>query len=112
VIADGREATPADFTPQAIASLAALRAEVTVREGAEFSLRYPRHFGARLNGLELIDTRGDPERPLDRSGLIAKLAMLVDWGGLPASEADRAAALVLHGDDVGGIIALLTDWTA
>jgi 2-methylcitrate dehydratase PrpD len=112
VIADGREATPADFTPQAIASLAALRAEVTVREGAEFSLRYPRHFGARLNGLELIDTRGDPERPLDRGGLIAKLAMLVDWGGLPASEADRAAALVLHGDDVGGIIALLTDWSA
>jgi 2-methylcitrate dehydratase PrpD len=112
VIADGRRATPADFTADAIAELAPLRALVKVREGADFTARYPAHFGARLNGLELVDTRGDPERPLDEAGLIAKLTMLVEWGGLPASEAERAARLALHGDDIGAIIALLDEWAA
>lgn len=110
VIADGRAATPADFTPEAIAALASLRAQVTVREDVAMTARYPAHFGARVNGLELADTLGDPERPLDDAGLLAKLAMLVDWGGLPASEAERAAAVALHGDDVGDVLNLLTDW--
>lgn len=112
VIAAGRLATPADFTLAAIADLADLRAQVVVAECPAISARYPAHFGARLNGLELVDTLGDPERPLDGAGLVAKLAMLVEWGGLPPAEAERAAALVLEGDDVGAIIALLTDWTA
>jgi 2-methylcitrate dehydratase PrpD len=47
VIADGRSATPADFTPEAIAALAPLRAQVTVREAPEITARYPDHFGAR-----------------------------------------------------------------
>ncbi len=112
VIAAGREATPQDFTPQAIAELAELRAAVQVAECPAISARYPAHFGARLNGLELVDTLGDPERPLDLAGLNAKLAMLVAWGGLPAAEAERAAALALDGDSVAGLIALLADWTA
>lgn len=112
VIADGRSATPADFTLEAIAALAEMRAQVVVRESPDFTSRYPAHFGARLNGLELVDTRGDPERPLDQAGLRAKLETLVAWGGLPPQEAERAAALVLHGDDVGAVIAMLTEWTA
>ncbi|WP_238550667.1 MmgE/PrpD family protein [Blastomonas sp. AAP53] len=48
VIADGRNATPEDFTPEAIAALADKRALVTVRETAEFTDRYPEHFGARV----------------------------------------------------------------
>ncbi|OSZ70634.1 hypothetical protein CAP39_06595 [Sphingomonas sp. IBVSS1] len=112
VIAAGRLATPADFTLAAIAELADLRAQVTVAECHAITSRYPAHFGARLNGLERVDTLGDPERPLDVEGLTGKLAMLAAWGGLPASEADRAAALVLDGDDVGAVIAMLTEWTA
>jgi 2-methylcitrate dehydratase PrpD len=112
VIAAGRQATPADFTLAAIAELADLRAQVTVAECQTITARYPAHFGARLNGLELVDTLGDPERPLDVEGLTGKVAMLAAWGGLPAAEADRAAALVLDGDDVGAVIAMLTEWTA
>ncbi len=112
VIAAGRSATPQDFTPAAIAELAGLRAQVTVAEDLAMTRRYPAHFGARLNGLELIDTLGDPERPLDLAGLKAKLVMLAAWGELPAEAAEQAAMLVLDGDDVGAVIALLAEWTA
>ena len=97
---------------QAIAELADLRAKVTVAEDPGITARYPAHFGARLNGLELADTLGDPERPLGEAGLKAKLAMLVAWGGLAPEQARRAADLVLHGDDVGPVIELLAAWAA
>ena len=110
VIADGRNATPADFTLEAIAALAPLRAHVTVAEAPEITARYPAHFGARLNSFELIDTRGDPERPVGEADIIAKMHMLAAWGGLAASEADRAADLALQGDDAGAIVAMLEEW--
>ncbi len=110
VIADGRGATPADFTPEAIAALAPLRAQVTVREDEAITARYPAHFGARLNGFELVDTRGDPERPVGEADIIAKMHMLAQWGGLPAEEADRAVELALRGDDAGAIARMLDDW--
>ena len=110
VIADGRNATPADFTPQAIAALAPLRAQVTVAEDPAITARYPSHFGARVNGLELIDCRGDPERPVTEADIVAKMHMLAQWGGLAASEADRAADLALRGDDAGAIVAMLEEW--
>ena len=110
VIADGRNATPADFTPEAIAALAPLRAQVTVAEAPEITARYPAHFGARVNGLELTDCRGDPERPVGEADIIAKMHMLAAWGGLPAEEADRAVELTLRGDDAGAIHAMLGEW--
>ena len=110
VIADGRNATPADFTPDAIAALAPLRAQVTVAEDPAITARYPAHFGARLNGFELQDCRGDPERPVTEADIIAKVHMLAEWGGLPEAEADRAVDLALHGDDAGAIVAMLEDW--
>ena len=110
VIADGRDATPADFTMEAIAALAPLRAQVTVAEAPEITARYPAHFGARLNGFELQDCRGDPERPVGEADIVAKMHMLAAWGGLPASEADRAADLALRGDDAGAIVAMLEEW--
>jgi 2-methylcitrate dehydratase PrpD len=110
VIADGRNATPADFTIEAIAALASLRAQVTVAEAPEITARYPAHFGARLNGLELVDARGDPERPVGEADIVAKMHMLAAWGGLPPAEADRAADLALRGDDAGAIAAMLEEW--
>jgi 2-methylcitrate dehydratase PrpD len=110
VIADGRNATPADFTIEAIAALASLRAQVTVAEAPEITARYPAHFGARLNGLELVDARGDPERPVGEADIVAKMHMLAAWGGLAPSEADRAAELALRGDDAGAIVAMLEEW--
>ena len=112
VIADGRNATPADFTAIAITALAPLRAQVIVAEAPEITARYPAHFGARLNGFELVDTRGDPERPVGEADIIAKMRMLAEWGDLTASEADRAADLALRGNDGGAIVAMLEDWLA
>jgi 2-methylcitrate dehydratase PrpD len=110
VIADGRDASPADFTLEAIAALTPLRAQVTVAEHPDFTARYPDHFGARIGDFTLIDTRGDPERPVTEADIIAKLRMLVAWGGLPDTEADRAVELALHGDDAGTIVTMLEDW--
>lgn len=110
VIADGRAATPADFTPEAIATLAPLRAQVTVAEAPEITARYPAHFGARVNGFELADTRGDPERPVSEDDIVAKMAMLAEWGGLAKSEADRACRLALEGADAHEIIDMLEEW--
>ncbi len=110
VIADGRNASPADFTLKAIAALAPLRAQVTVSEHPDFTARYPDHFGARIGDVTLIDTRGDPERPVTQADIIAKMHMLAEWGGLPASEADRAVDLALNGDDAEAIVAMLEEW--
>ncbi len=110
VIADGRDASPVDFTPEAIAALSDLRQKVTVTFSPEIDARYPAHFGARVNGFELVDTRGDPERPVTQADIIAKLRTLIAWGGLAAKEADRAAELALHGNDARAITAILKDW--
>lgn len=110
VIADGRGATPEDFTLQAISALAPLRAQVSVAEDAAITARYPAHFGARLNHLELTDTRGDPERPVTQTDIVAKMEMLARWGGLPPAEAERASRLALEGSDATAIVAMLEDW--
>ena len=112
VIAAGRSAEAQDFTPASIAELAELRAQVTVREDPAITARYPAHFGARVNGLELADTRGDPERPVDLEAMLAKLRSLVAWGGLAPSEADRAAELALEGSDAEALVIMLEDWLA
>lgn len=110
VVAAGRAAEAQDFTPEAIAQLADLRAQVEVREAPEITARYPAHFGARVNGFELVDCLGDPERPVSEEQLVGKLHSLARYGGLPASEAERAARLALEGDDPQAIDALLEDW--
>ena len=110
VIASGGNATPADFTSSRIAELTGLRAQVTVAEHPEFTARYPDHFGARIGDVTLVDTRGDPERPMTEANIIAKLRTLVAWGGLADAEADRAIELALHGDDAGAIVAMLEEW--
>jgi len=100
VIADGRNATPRDFTSDSIAALADLRAKVTVAEAPEITARYPAHFGARLNGFELIDTRGDPERPVSEADIVAKFRMLAASGGVPESTATTVERRVLKGKGV------------
>lgn len=110
VVADGRNAGPQDFTPAAIAALADLRVQVSVSEDLAITARYPAHFGARVNGHELIDTLGDPERPMSEAQLITKLEVLTRWGGLGTGEADRAARIALTSDDAGELDRLLEDW--
>jgi len=110
VVADGRKAEPEDFTTEAIAALAPLRAEVTVAEDPAITARYPAHFGARVNGLELVDTLGDPERPVSEEHIVAKMHCLARWGGLPASAAERAVRLALEGEDAAAIDAMLEEW--
>jgi 2-methylcitrate dehydratase PrpD len=110
VVADGRRADPEDFIPEAIAALAPLRAQVSVAEDPAITARYPAHFGARVNGLELVDTRGDPERPVSAEDIVAKMHSLTRWGGLAAGEAERAVRLALEGDDGAAIDAMLEEW--
>jgi 2-methylcitrate dehydratase PrpD len=112
VIAAGRDAAPADFTAEAITALSALRAQVAIAEAPELTARYPAHFGARLNNIELVDCRGDPERPVGEPDIVAKMHMLADWGGLGAAEANRAAELALRGNDAVAIVAMIADWLA
>lgn len=110
VVADGRKAEPADFTETAIAELADLRAQVSVAEDPAITARYPAHFGARANGFELVDTLGDPERPVGEDAIIAKMYSLAEWGGLGRKDADQAVDVALAGDNVMTVHALLQDW--
>ena len=110
VIADERDAEPQDFEPAAIAALAPLRAQVDVSTDTTISERFPTHYGARVNGFELVDTRGDPERPVGEEQIVAKLRSLVAWGGLPSEETDRVQSLAMHGDDARAIRDMLADW--
>jgi len=104
----------ADFETAAIEALAGSRTRVKVTEGPDISARYPDHFGARITcageTIELVDTRGDPERPLSMEGIIEKAQSLIAWGGLPTKEADRAVDLTLNGDDAVAINKMLMDW--
>ncbi|QIG53546.1 MmgE/PrpD family protein [Altererythrobacter sp. BO-6] len=111
VVADGRSAEPQDFAADAIAALADLRAQVTAAEDSAITARYPAHFGARVNGLELVDTLGDPERPIGERELIAKMHSLARWGGLPESEAHKAVSLALHEHDAAALDTLIEEWT-
>lgn len=105
--------TLADFEPDAIAALAGVRAGVTVGEDPAITARYPDHFGATVyagNDSEaLIDTLGDPERPLPRDGIIAKARALFAWGGLDPAQAERGVTLALDGDDAEGIVGWLEE---
>lgn len=110
VVADGREAEPQDFTEDAIAALAPFRTQVSVAEDPAITARYPAHFGARVNGFELIDTLGDPERPVNEARIIEKMHSLARWGGLSTDHAQRAVTLALEGDDPEAIDAMLVEW--
>lgn len=103
----------ADFEPEAIAALAPLRALVTVREDPAITARYPAHFGARVTAgaasVELVDTRGDPERPVGEAGVIEKARALFSWGGLSDDQAEQGIALALDGDDAEAIVVWLDE---
>lgn len=119
VVAVKGRPTLADFEPGALAAFAAARARVTVARADDLDAAYPAHFGARVRAGGRValaaDALGDPENPVDRAGLEAKLRALVAWGGLPPSEADAAIALVLDGTDdapLAPLLALIARWTA
>lgn len=104
----------ADFEPDAIAGLADIRRRICVKEAAEITQRYPRHYGARVScggeSVGLVDALGDPERPMDESQIIDKARALMAWGGLKTDDADHAIHLALEGDDCAGIAAMLGGW--
>lgn len=105
--------TLADFEPDAIAALADARAQVRVREGAAITARYPAHFGATVRACgddeTLVDTLGDPERPLSGDGVIDKARALFAWGQLCPEQADLGVTLALEGDDPSAIVRWLDD---
>jgi len=112
VVLAGRNAEPQDFTMQAVADLADLRAQVSVTEDPALTARYPAHFGARVNGLELIDARGDPERPVSAKDIAGKMLTLAKWGGLGKPEGDKAVSLALEHNDAAAIDTMLEGWLA
>ncbi|MFN3945130.1 MAG: MmgE/PrpD family protein [Allosphingosinicella sp.] len=101
------------FEDLADAQVAALRGQVDVVESAEFTARYPDHFGAKVSAggasVELVDTRGDPERPLAPAAIGAKALSLMAWGGI--TDGARAVhAALSHDGDAAPLVALLEDW--
>jgi len=111
LVAAGRNVEAQDFTLEAIVELADLREQVVVREDPAITARYPAHFGARVNGYEILDTLGDPERPIALDDLVAKMHSLARWGGLGKQAADRAIALALEQEDAAALDALVEEWT-
>jgi 2-methylcitrate dehydratase PrpD len=113
VVAERGAPRLADFEPDAIAALAHARARVRVAEGSDIGARYPGHFGARVTAggrsVELIDTLGDPERPLSDKAIIEKAKALMDWGGVGA-DAEEAVTACLDGNDRLAVFALLERW--
>lgn len=103
----------ADFEPDAIAALAEARGRVRVREDGAITARYPAHFGATVDAggdrEALVDTLGDPERPLSQGGVIDKAHALFAWGQLDTEQADRGVTLALDGDDAAAIVAWLDE---
>ena len=112
VVADGRDAKPEDFSPEVITHLAELRAHVSVAEDTAISDRYPAHFGARVNGHEIVDTLGDPERPMSQIQIVEKMRTLAQWGGVTAENADRAVEQALHAFDASRLDEMLAEWTS
>ncbi len=111
----------ADFEPAALAdpALAAARARVVLAENSTFTAAYPAHFGASVTAggaqAAVDDALGDPENPIDLPALLDKFRALVAWGGLSASEAEAAIALVLHSADEAAaapLLALVERWLA
>ncbi|WP_448578763.1 MmgE/PrpD family protein [Thermaurantiacus sp.] len=120
VAARGRP-TLADFDEEALedTTLAAVRARVSCSVDPALDAAYPAHYGARVEagGASALvrDAWGDPEHPVDDAALIAKLKMLVAWGGLPANEAEAAIAIAFAAPDDQGpddLMALLDRWLA
>jgi 2-methylcitrate dehydratase PrpD len=114
IVASSGVPTLADFEPAVIKKLAKARAKVTVRECKDISARYPEHYGARVTCdgqvVEMIDTLGDPERPMSEAQIIDKAGALMAWGGLSKKQADKAVKLALEGDDPGAIHKMLAKW--
>ncbi len=109
----------ADFEPAVLSEFAAGRARVTVVQSPAFDAAYPAHFGARIaasgQATTAHDALGDPEMPVGRVEITAKLAALCAWGGLEAGESDAALALVMDSPDdapVAPLHALLDRWMA
>ena len=79
-------------------------------EDRVITARYPAHFGARVNGFELVDTLGDPERPVTRERIVEKMYTLAKWGELDKAQVKRAVDLVLTSDDAAAIDQMLAGW--
>lgn len=104
----------ADFELPAIRKLAKARARVTVRECKDITARYPQHYGARVTCnsqvVEMIDSLGDPERPMSEAQIVDKARALMDWGGISDKQGRKAVKLALEGDDVGAVRRMLRKW--
>lgn len=113
IVADSGVPRHDDFHAGAIAATSETRARISVREVAEFTGRYPAHFGARVRcgGEEatLHDTLGDPERPMARDEIVAKAKALIVLGGRGA-DLDRTVAAALEGNDTAALAGILEGW--
>ncbi|WBH18008.1 MmgE/PrpD family protein [Sphingomonas radiodurans] len=114
IVTERGEPTLTDFEPDSFDALADARAHVTVREDAGFTARYPAHFGASVRSergeVVLIDTLGDPERPMNRDAIVAKARALLAWGGVDGAGIDAALAAALDSNDPDEARAWIAAW--
>jgi 2-methylcitrate dehydratase PrpD len=116
VVAERGEPMLADFEMDSVKALKKARGRVSVVESKAITKRYPDHYGARVTcggeAVELIDTRGDPERPLSTEGVIEKAHALMAWGGLSKKQAGKAVLHALEGDDPVKTARMVGKWLA
>lgn len=105
------------FTTTVIADpvIAALRGQVSVREDAAATARYPARFGASAMAVlqdgarleaDMPDALGDPERPVTPGDIETKARKLMAWGGLTPAQADRLCAACLGLGDTADVAQL------
>jgi 2-methylcitrate dehydratase PrpD len=114
IVMERGEPSLADFEPDSFDALAQARAQVTVREGSDFTSRYPAHFGAAIRSTSgevvRIDTLGDPERPMDRDAIVAKATALLSWGGVSDAGIDAALTAALDSEDRRAALDWIETW--
>jgi len=99
----------AAFDVPALPGYADLRALAEVNESADFTARYPAHFGARVTvtlehgdkiAATVSDAWGDSENPMAAADILTKFQTLTAWAGVARAEVQElhAATMALAED--------------
>lgn len=113
LIRAGRNCGPEDFTIESIKKYIEFAREIEIKEDKKFTSNYPNKFSCSLeNGFKkilLLDTKGDPERPLSREELITKYDSMAKWGGIDQAISDEIKSVVLNGNSANIIVSKLSE---
>ncbi|GGY38673.1 hypothetical protein GCM10007148_03750 [Parvularcula lutaonensis] len=99
------EPTLDDFSDKAVQdeTLARLREKILVRQDEELTATYPNRFGARVmvddREVFIADALGDPENPIQRDQLHAKIRMLLETRGTKSEALKQQCSRLLRNSE-------------